>query len=151
AMHWLKQELDSYNHAAVKERADVEAGIWTRFGREQAVLVLDMSGFSRIARDRGIVFYLAMVRRMQLVTAPVVEDCDGQLVMFEADNLFGVFDQARAALACAVRINQALAADNRDHADPVAHIRVSIGIESGRILLMPGGLAGNAVNTASKL
>jgi class 3 adenylate cyclase len=110
-----------------------------------------MSGFSRIARERGIVFYLAMVRRMQQVTGPVVASCAGTVVKYEADNLYAVFENPIAALSCAIRINQAVHADNQDEADDVAHVRVSIGIETGMILLVDGDFFGNAVNTASKL
>ena len=52
-------------------RAKIEKTLWETFGEEQAVFVLDMSGFSRLTRKFGIIHYLSMVRRMQLTTGPM--------------------------------------------------------------------------------
>ena len=54
------------------ERAKIEKVLWENYGEEQAVFVLDMSGFSRLTRKYGIIHYLSMVRRMQLTTEPIV-------------------------------------------------------------------------------
>ena len=151
-MDRLFKALDTYNALPPAERESFEQSIWARLGQEKTVLVLDMSGFSRIAREKGIVFYLAMVRRMQHVSAPIVTACNGAVVKFEADNLFAVLDNPADALRCAIRINQALHADNRRQQDEIAYIRVSIGIEHGRILLVPSkDFFSDVVNVAAKL
>ena len=38
-------------------RADVEARIWERFSATRAVVITDMSGFSRITKKHGIVHF----------------------------------------------------------------------------------------------
>src|SRR3954454_23407207 len=76
--------------------AEIDAEIWQRFGRTQAVLVLDMCGFSRLTMRYGITHFLAMIRRLGLLVRPVVSAAGGRVVKAEADNLFAVFDDVPA-------------------------------------------------------
>lgn len=139
--------LDRYAAADPTHRHAIEDEIWTTYGRELAVLVLDMSGFSLLTQRHGIVYYLAMVRRMQRTVAPIVTAHGGAVVKFEADDCFAVFGHPQHAAEAALAIHAALAAD--PHPDM---IRVSIGIDAGRVLMVDNlDVFGNAVNRASKL
>ncbi len=150
-MDRLYELLDRFN-AAPPDGADaIEEEIWRSYGAERSVLILDMAGFSRVVRRHGIVHYLAMVRRMQIVTRPLVSRHGGEIVKYEADNLFAVFEDPRSAVACAIAIRVAFDAIN-PHTMNERDIHVSVGIATGRILLVPGADAfGDAVNIASKL
>ena len=133
------------------KREKIEATLWQEFGKVKAVFVMDMSGFSLLAYRHGIVHYLSIVRRMQLTTQPIVEKYRGQVVKFEADNAFAMFDDPLLAVRAAIALNTAFFAMNvltEDEFD----IRVSIGIDYGDVLLI-GGLDyfGNLVNCASKI
>lgn len=138
--------LDQYG-AEPERRADIEAEIWAKYGRELSVLVLDMSGFSLLTQRHGIVYYLAMVRRMQRVVAPVIAEHGGVVVKFEADDCFAVFGEPLHAVRAARAIHAALA--EHDHPDM---IRVSIGIDHGKVLMVDNlDVFGNTVNRAAKL
>ncbi len=133
------------------KRGGIEKKLWSRFGATKAVLVMDVSRFSLLTQRYGIVYNLAMVRRMQLTCRPVIERCGGQVVKFEADNCFAMFDEVLAAVNAAVAINQAFAAEN-SHTREDFDIRVGIGIDQGDVLLIGGpDYFGAAVNRASKL
>ncbi len=150
-MHSLLALLDQYNQAIGPNSKEVESAIWDRYGCHRAVLVLDMSGFSRTVRRFGIVHYLAMVRRMQETTRPLVEGAGGHIVKYEADNLFAIFDQVEEALRVARAIRAAFASSNVFTSDD-KDIHVSMGLSWGRILLVPGDdFFGDAVNVACKL
>lgn len=132
-------------------REGAGAALWSAYGVEATVLVLDMSGFSRLTLRHGILHYLALVRRMQTVTRPLIARHGGQVVKFEADNCYATFDEPGQAVEAAIAFNQVFAAmnvltpDDRD-------IHVCIGIDHGRFLLVPDhDLFGNPVNFASKL
>jgi class 3 adenylate cyclase len=133
------------------KREKIEATLWQEFGRVKAVLVMDMSGFSLLSHRHGIVHYLSMVRRMQLTSLPIIEKFGGQVVKFEADNCFAMFDETLPAVRAAIALNTAFFAMNvltEDEFD----IRVSIGIDYGDVLLIGGpDYFGNAVNCACKL
>lgn len=151
-MHRLYDALDAYNAAGEEARSKIEDGIWASLGDDVAAMVLDMSGFSRTVRAHGIVYYLAMVRRMQRVTRPLVLAEGGHVVKYEADNLFAVFPDADAALRCAFAINAAFHAEPVPQEDCERRIHVAIGIETGRILHIPDhDFFGDAVNVAALL
>jgi len=150
-MDKFQQALDRYIVAAKGEQPAIEKEIWRAYGKQAAVLVLDMSGFSLVTRTQGILHFLGMVRRMQAVTRTVIEGAGGTVVKFEADNLYAVFAEVKPAIEAAVRINIALDAQNfltEDSKD----VHVSIGIAWGEMLLIPGhDFYGDAVNLAAKL
>ena len=132
-------------------REAVAAEIDRDFGEMRAVLVLDMTGFSRTTRRSGIVSFLLMIHQMKSLACPAIEANGGILVKAEADNLYCLFESlpAAAAAACAImtalgRANLSLAAERRLYA--------SIGIGYGRILNVDEqDLFGDEVNLASKL
>jgi adenylate cyclase len=132
-------------------RKKIEAVMRQEFGKVKAVLVMDMSGFSLLSYRHGIVHYLSMVLRMQMTTKPIIEQHHGQVVKFEADNCFAMFDEPLPAVRAAVALNTAFLAIN-NLTDNEFDIRVSIGIDYGNVLLIGGpDYFGNTVNRASKI
>jgi class 3 adenylate cyclase len=133
------------------KRQKIEAALWREFGKVKAVFVMDMSGFSLLSYRHGIVHYLSIVKRMQLTTQPIIEKFRGEVVKFEADNCFAMFDEPVDAVRAAIALNTAFFAMNvltEDEFD----IRVSIGIDYGDVLLIGGpDYFGNCVNCASKI
>jgi class 3 adenylate cyclase len=132
-------------------RAKIEKTLWETFGEEQAVFVLDMSGFSRLTRKFGIIHYLSMVRRMQLTSGPIVQSYDGYMIKFDADNCFALFPAPLNAVNAAIAMQHAFNAANLLTADDL-DIRVACGIDYGKILVVGNDdCFGDAVNRASKL
>ncbi|HEV2802060.1 MAG TPA: adenylate/guanylate cyclase domain-containing protein [Pyrinomonadaceae bacterium] len=134
-----------------ERREEIARSIETIFAQEKAVLVLDMSGFSRTTRHHGIVSFLLMIHQMKLLARPAIEANRGLLVKAEADNLFCLFDTTADAIGAAAEIvrrlntvNVLLPEDRRLYA--------SVGIGYGRILNVGDeDLYGDEVNLASKL
>ena len=132
-------------------RTKIEKTLWETFGEEQAVFVLDMSGFSRLTRKFGIIHYLSMVRRMQLTTGPIVQSYDGYMVKYDADNCFALFPAPLNAVNAAIAMQHAFDAANILTPDDL-DIRIACGIDYGKILVVGSeDCFGDAVNRASKL
>ena len=132
-------------------RAKIEKTLWDAFGEEQAVFVLDMSGFTRLTRKHGIIHYLSMVRRMQLTTCPIVQSFDGYMVKYDADNCFALFPEPLNAVNAAIAMQHAFEASNILTPDEL-DIRIACGIDYGKILVIGSDdCFGDAVNRASKL
>lgn len=130
---------------------EIERTLWAEFGTVKAVMVMDMSGFSRLTQKYGIVHYLSMVLRMQLTSQPIIESLGGRVIKFEADNCFAMFDDVLPAVEAAVRLNTAFDSINRFTEDAF-DIRVAVGIDYGPVLLTGGpDYFGEVVNSASKL
>ena len=126
-----------------QQKSHIQAQIWQKYGYKKAVLALDMSGFSLTVRREGIIAYLAKIRIMQHITQPLVTHYQGEIIKYEADNLLAVFDDCQLALEAAIAI--------RDHCLN-QQLPVSIGLDYGRILLIPEqDCYGDTVNIAHKL
>lgn len=135
----------------IKERKQIEDQIWKKYGTENTVLVLDMSGFSLLTRKYGIVHYLSMIRRMQLTVEPIIAGHGGMLIKFEADNCFAILPNPLSAARAAISIQHAFHASNLLTADDL-DIHVSIGIDYGKILIVNNeDMFGDAVNRACKM
>jgi adenylate cyclase len=132
---------------------EIDRAIRDRFTRTLAVLVLDMSGFSRLTHRYGIVHFLAMIQRMHDLVLPVVEAprYGGRLLKLEADNVYAVFPDAPLALDAAMEVQRRLAAANVVlPADWDLH--VCIGIGYGDVLAVgEHDVFGHEMNVASKL
>ena len=134
-----------------ERREAISTDIESIFAQDKAVLVLDMSGFSRTTRQHGIVSFLLMIHQMRLMARPAIENHKGLLLKAEADNLFCLFDTVLDAIGAAREIvgrlstvNLILPEDRRLYA--------SVGIGYGRILNVEDeDLFGDEVNLASKL
>ena len=141
-----------FSTAPAAEQSRIEQALWQRYRAGKTVMVLDMSHFTAAAHRNGLLHYLCMIRRMQLATAPIVVQCGGSVIKYDADNMFAVFGKARGALQAALAINRTLRDVNRSN-DASRHISVCIGIGKGKIMLIEDGadLYGDCVNIASKL
>jgi class 3 adenylate cyclase len=133
------------------KRRRIEEELWDKFGTIKAVLVMDLSRFSTLTQKYGIVYNLSMVRRMQIVSRPIIEQAGGEIVKYEADNCFAMFDDVLSAVRASVAMNHAFDEMNL-YTQEEFNIRVGIGIDYGEVLLIGGpDYFGMAVNRASKL
>ncbi|HJQ67551.1 MAG TPA: adenylate/guanylate cyclase domain-containing protein [Blastocatellia bacterium] len=132
-------------------RAEITETIEKTFAQDGAVLILDMSGFCRTTQIYGIVSFLLMIHRMQLICRPCIEHNGGAIVKADADNLFCLFDTVRDAVRAAREIIDRLDTANRV-LPAEQHLYAAIGIGYGRILNIAGqDMFGDEVNLASKL
>ena len=131
--------------------ADLARTIEHVFCETRAIMVLDMSGFSRTTQRHGIAAFLLMVHQMKRLALPEIEDKGGLLVKAEADNLYCLFDRTddavRAGRAIVRQLNAAnliLPEDRRLYA--------SIGIGYGPVLnIDDSDLFGDEMNLTCKL
>lgn len=141
----------AYTHTTdIAERQSIERRLWGEFGVTEAVFVLDMSQFSLLTQRHGIVYYLSLIRRMQIIVQPIIQQHAGYLMKFEADNCFARFPQVSDAIQAGIQVNRVLDSENRSSSD--SNIRVSCGIDFGKFLLVHDSeFFGDPVNRACKL
>lgn len=148
----FQQQLLRYSQTEViSERKQIEEILWTDYGAEYAVFVLDMSGFSLLTRKYGIVHYLSMVRRMQMTTEPIVKNYGGSMIKYDADNCFAVFPEPLSAVKAAIAMQHAFEASNILTPDDF-DIHIACGIDYGKLLIIGHeDCFGDPVNRASKI
>jgi adenylate cyclase len=142
--------LDARNAAEdAKDSTTVAAKDAELKGRMETwvVFISDMSGFSKLTREKGIAWFLAQIRRMELVAVPLLQKHQCELVKQYGDDLFIVSKDPKRLVAFAREFLAALEVEKqRGHP-----LNVSIGIAQGEVLRVGSDLFGEPVNRASKL
>ena len=140
--------LKEYNQDIWQE---VEDDIWGMFGVNRAVLVIDMSHFTKITKEYGIIYYMTLIKRMQDAVALSIPRHNGQLINFLADNAFIVFNQVDDALDCIQEVNARIKKHNEEYKES-EDVVLCAGIDIGNILNIDNiTIYGDPVNVASKL
>jgi class 3 adenylate cyclase len=148
--HELAQLLQERNEHP-ERMAEIDAKIKETFGETHAILVMDMSGFSRLTLKYGIIHFLAMIHRMNEIAKPAIEEHGGEVVKFEADNAFAVFTEVEQAVEAAIDILKRLSAANTMLPEEF-DMYGKFGIGYGEVLMLEEhDLFGAEVNLASKL
>ncbi len=131
--------------------AEIDGRIREVFGETLAIMVMDMSGFSRQTVRHGIIHFLAKIQRMHSIAVPLVEAREGAIVKLEADNIYAVFGNVANAVEAAVGIQKGLDAANTLLPDEL-DMHGEYGIGFGEILVIENeDIFGSEVNLASKL
>lgn len=121
------------------------------FEQERAILILDMSGFTRATRQGNIISFLLSINQMQRLAVPAVEEQGGVLVKAEHDNLTCLFDRVEDAIAASRDVRERLESANIILPSD-KELYASIGIGFGSILNVENqDIYGNEVNLSSKL
>ncbi|MES2570875.1 MAG: adenylate/guanylate cyclase domain-containing protein [Verrucomicrobiota bacterium] len=146
----LNELLDALIEEPHRDR-EITERIHARFEQEKAILILDISGFTRITAEKGIVTFLAMIRRMWRICLPCIREQGGELVKIEADNLYCLFQKVDEAVDASRTIIERLNRLNEGVA-PCDQLLAAIGIGFGKILYIGNeDLFGCEVNLCSKL
>jgi adenylate cyclase len=130
---------------------EIDSRIREVFAETIAVLIMDMSGFSRQTIRHGIIHFLAKIQRMHSIAIPLVETRGGIIVKLEADNIYAVFGEVADAVEAAVDVQKGLDAANTLLPDEL-DMHGEYGIGFGEILVIENeDIFGSEVNLASKL
>lgn len=137
--------------ARPERKKEIDSLIRERYEKEVAIMVIDLSGFSRSTIKYGIIHFLAMIVEMETLSTPVIERHGGTVIKQEADNLFATFPAAAQAVDAALEILAVLRKFDAERTIDT-EIYSSIGIGFGPTLIIDGeDLFGNEMNLASKL
>lgn len=130
----------------------MDQAIWSTFGEKRAILITDLSGFSRRTWEFGTVDMLALIQQKRELALPVFKKFGAKPCRHDADNFFAGLDTAAKALQCAIALNEAMAEYNRSTEDETRHLHICQGIGYGDILWWgDDDMYGHQVNIASKL
>ena len=133
------------------DKAQIDRRIWDLFGQTRAVMMTDLSGFSRHVAKFGIVHFLQTIYESIRLFVPVIEEHDGILLKAEADSMMVVFRTADHAMRCAIKMQLATQKYNLDTPEE-EQVLLCVGLGYGRMLLIGDeDVFGAEVNAASKL
>ena len=118
--------LKKYDQSRNSEKKNIENEIWELYGTEGAIAIWDMSDFTRITQERGIVYFLSLIEKMKINCQSIVEKHNGISIRILADDIFAKFDTIDEAVNCAI--------DIRKWCDNQEDIEMSCGISYGKFL-----------------
>ena len=122
---------------------------WDPYRDRAAILITDLSGFTRLTRQLGNPGMMALLLGMRRVAVPILKAHGGIPIKYQADDLFAAFRDPVAALHAALELRRAFRAP--DLRLP-AEVMLCIGIGYGEVLWWgEEDLYGEEVNLASKL
>src|SRR5687768_8981196 len=102
----LLEALDDRGRGENAPRFD--EAIWSHRGTEGAILVTDLTGFTRTTRAHGILHFLAIFRRCAQTCIPIISANKGYMLKQEADDLIAVYPEASQAIQSAVEMLRAI-------------------------------------------
>lgn len=122
----ISKLLEQYAHAKEVERKNIESEIWQMYGTKGAIAIWDMSDFTRITQEKGIVYFLALIEKMKNNCETIIHKHNGITVRLLADDIFAKFDTLNDAVNCAI--------DVRKWCNNQTDIEMSCGISYGEFL-----------------
>lgn len=145
--------LEALDHRPIGNpaaRKQFDDEVWAAVGATGAILVTDLSGFTRITKHHGIIHFLSIFRRCQRACLPLIESRGGVLLKQEADDFIAFFPDAPEAVRCALDMLEKTRELNRTLADD-DRVFMCIGVEYGPLLRLTDDAFGDTVNVAFKL
>ena len=118
-------------------------------GAVRTFVIADVRGYTAFTQTHGDEAGARLAARFAEVTRECVEAASGELVELRGDEALVVFETPRAALRCAVSLQERYVAEMR--ADVSLPLRVGIGIDAGEAVRVEGGFRGGALNLAARL
>ena len=112
-------------------------------------LIADIRGYTRFTNELGDEAGSRLAAKFAQVTAEGVEAYGGTLLELRGDEALCVFESARAALRCAVELQDAYSDETR--IEPHLPLTVGIGLDAGEAVPTGDGYRGAALNLAARL
>ncbi|MFH1479808.1 MAG: CHAT domain-containing protein, partial [Pseudomonadota bacterium] len=134
----------------LRERGRLDQIIQEKFRKKMAILFSDICGFTKYMDTRGDIAGRAWVQRHHDIVLPLIERHEGRIVDIMGDGVLASFSTTLSAVKASIAIQKGLEAYNQ-RTDPADEIHVSMGINTGEVLVDGDNIAGDVVNVASRI
>ncbi len=114
-----------------------------------AILYADVAGYSRLTGEDEDGTHRALSANLDLITASITR-YGGRVVHFAGDAVLADFSTVSVALACAVTVQQEIAARN-DGVPESRKVQFRIGVNLGEVIVDRDDIFGDGVNIAARL
>lgn len=152
AQHRGWSEAEYRDFLACRRGELSEADFRAKYEVTRAILISDMTGFTRDTMEEGFLHSLLRILDVQQVALPPLRERNPLSARVFADDIYATFADPLPALEAALEMHRRVAAFN---ASPLAHpkpARLCIGLGYGKVLRLGLDQAmGDEMNRASKL
>ena len=145
----LFNKIDTYS--CISEITPDEIGhMEDEFGETCAIFVLDSTGFTRISREKGTLFYLYFISKLRRICRKLFPQHNAIDFRFHADNAFAEFKTVDEAVLCARSVVDHFAEKKLNMGKEI--FQSCIGIGYGEVVRCNyEGVFGNEMNFTAKL
>ena len=145
------EKLMALRLAPGADKDAIDRRIWDMFGEEWAVMVTDLSGFSRKVAEFGIIHFLQIILESERLFIPCIDRHDSILLKRDGDSMLIIFRNVSKAISCVVEMQQIAKIYNTDK-DDAEKILLCVGLGFGPMLhIGDHDVFGAEVNAASNL
>ena len=147
---WSEEIYKDFNK--IRDGEMTEEEFRAKYVANEAILCLDMTGFTEAAIQYGELFSMMRIYDVQKVCGPVFKKFGAKLTRAFADDLTGIFDSAKNALDASLEIHRRIRVFNDSDLASAHPAECCIGIGYGDVFAIGPNLAmGDEMNRASKL
>ncbi len=134
----------------LKKQRELEEVLKNKFMKEMTIVFSDVSGYTKFMDTYGDIRGRAWIQKHHDIVFPIIESHGGEILSIMGDGLMISFEDTPAAVLCAMDAQKALDDYNAESSES-DHLHIHVGINHGRILVDKDHIAGDVVNTASRI
>jgi len=117
---------------------------------ELVIVTTDMSGFTRLTKQYGILHFLRLVWKARSIVLPALQQHGGWKVKYEGDNIIAAFPTVNAAIACIRGVAQQISEYNSVR-EKDFQVRIGFGVDVGEVHCLGHDIVGRAFDCSFKL
>jgi class 3 adenylate cyclase/CHAT domain-containing protein/TolA-binding protein len=134
----------------MRERQRLDSIIHDKFKKRRSILFSDVCGYTKYMETKGDISGRAWMQKHHDIVLTLIKGHGGEVLKIMGDGVMSSFEDTLAAVKTAISIQKGLHEYNIK-ADKADELHVSMGINTGEILLDGADIIGDVVNTASRI
>ncbi len=134
----------------LKQQRKLDDILKNKFTKELTIVFSDVSGYTKFMDTHGDLRGRAWIQKHHDIVFPIIESHGGKILAIMGDGLMISFEDTQAAVQCTMEAQEALAEYNAE-TNETDHLHIHVGINHGKILVDKDHIAGDVVNTASRI
>jgi len=121
-----------------------------KFVKRMTIVFTDVCGYTKYMDARGDIAGRAWMQKHNDIVLPLIEKNNGKVLTLMGDGVMSSFVSPEEAVKACIDIQKGLVEYNNT-TEPADTLHVTIGINTGEILVDADHIAGDVVNTASRI
>ena len=134
----------------MRERDLLDKLLHQKFRKRMAIVFTDVCGYTHYMDTRGDIAGRAWMQKHNDIVLPLIGQHQGKVLSIMGDGVMSSFEKTLDAVKACIAIQKGLITYNQS-AEPVDELHVTIGVNTGEILVDDDHIAGDTVNVASRI
>jgi len=134
----------------MRERERLDKILHKKFRKRMTIVFTDVCGYTHYMDTRGDIAGRAWMQKHNDIVLPLIEQHQGNVLMIMGDGVMSSFENTLDAVKACIAIQKGLRTYNQT-AEPVDELHITVGVNTGEILVDDDHIAGDTVNVASRI